>query len=70
MNDLFRFMTDLLTMHSAIFETLGMNLFRALAVILIAWFGAKSALSSAGGGPGFQFDKFAQLLLSVASVSP
>ena len=66
MNDLFRFMTDLLTMHSAIFETLGMNLFRALAVILIAWFGAKSALSSAGGGPGFQFDKFAQLLLSIA----
>lgn len=66
MNDLFRFLTELLTTHSDTFETLGLNLFRAFAVILIAWFGVKSALSAAGGGRGFQFDHFAQLLMTIA----
>ena len=66
MNDLFQFLTELLTTHSDTFVTLGLNMFRGLAVILIAWFGVRSALSSASGGPGFQLDRFAQLVLSIS----
>ncbi len=66
MNDLFQFLSDLLTTNSGFFQTLGLNLFRGFALILIVWFGAKSALSSAGGGPGFRMDHFAQLLLTIA----
>jgi len=66
MNDLFAFLTQLLTQHSNTFEALGFNLFRALAVILIAWFGVRSALSAAGGGRGFEFDRFADLLFAIA----
>src|SRR5438046_2619173 len=66
MNDLFQFLSDLLTAHSDTFQALGLNLFRGLALILIVWFGLKSALSSAGGGPGFRFDHFAELLLTIA----
>src|SRR5712691_8005975 len=66
MNDLFNFVYQLLTQHSNTFETLGLNLFRGLAVILIVWFGVRSALSAAGGRHGFQFDQFANLILSIA----
>jgi type IV secretory pathway VirB6-like protein len=68
MNDLFAFLSDLMTQHAALFETVGANMFRGFAVILIAWFGIKSALASAGAGHGplFHFDNFASLLLSIA----
>jgi hypothetical protein len=66
MNDLFQFLSDLLTTHAQTFQALGLNLFRGFALILIVWFGAKSALSSASGGPGFRMDHFAQLLLTIA----
>jgi hypothetical protein len=66
MNDLFQFLSDLLTTHAGTFQALGLNLFRGLALILIVWFGAKSALSSASGGPSFRMDHFAQLLLTIA----
>lgn len=66
MNDLFAFLTNLMTTHAGMFETLGMNLFRSLAIILIVWFGAKSALASASGRFGFQLDHFASLLLTIA----
>src|SRR5262249_30415197 len=38
------------------------------ATILIVWFGVKSALASASGGhgPGFHFDHFAGLLITIA----
>jgi hypothetical protein len=65
-NDLFQFLSELLTMHSDTFQALGLNLFRGFALILIVWFGVKSALSSASGGPGFHFDHFAQLILTIA----
>ena len=43
-------------------------MFRGFAVILISWFGVKSALASVSGGfgPSFQFDQFASLLLTIA----
>jgi type IV secretory pathway VirB6-like protein len=67
-NDFFAFLTQLMTEHSAMFETMGMNMFRGFAVILIVWFGVKSALASASGGSGtaFSFDQFASLLITIA----
>ena len=65
-NDLFAFLTNLMTTHAAMFQALGLNLFRALAIILIVWFGVKSALASASGGFGFQLDHFAALLMTIS----
>ncbi len=68
MNDLFAFLTELMTQHASLFQTMGLNMFRGFAVILIVWFGVKSALGSAGGGQGplFHFDNFADLLITIA----
>jgi TrbL/VirB6 plasmid conjugal transfer protein len=68
MNDLFAFLSQLMTEHAGLFQQMGANLFRGFAVILVAWFGVKSALSAAGGGqgPGFHFDRFASMLLTIA----
>src|SRR5260370_3637368 len=68
MNDLFAFLTQLLTQHADIFETMGAHMFRGFAVILIAWFGAQSELSSAGGGHAslVHFYRFAGLIISIA----
>jgi type IV secretory pathway VirB6-like protein len=57
--------TDLLTAHSNVFSTLGLNLFKGFALILIAWTGCQIALGSATGA-GLRFDKFAGLLMSIA----
>ena len=43
---------DLLMRDGDLFLTLGTNLFRGLAIILIAWFGIRAALTSAEGGGG------------------
>src|SRR5258706_14078205 len=68
MNDLFAFLTQLLTQHAELFESMGSHMFRSFAVILISWFGVKSALAPASGGqgPGFHFDRFADLLITIA----
>jgi len=68
MNDLFAFLTQLMTQHADMFEDLGLNMFRSFAVILIAWYGIKGALAAAGGGHGplFNFDQFAGLLLTIS----
>lgn len=58
--------SELLATKSPILEAAGLNLFRGLAVILLVWYGVKSALSSAQGHAGFSFAKFADLLLVVA----
>jgi hypothetical protein len=58
---------DLLTTRSAAIQATGLDIFRGLAVILIVWFGVKSALSAAQGhGGGFHFAKFADLVLMIA----
>jgi TrbL/VirB6 plasmid conjugal transfer protein len=66
--DLFAFLTQLMTEHAGLFEVMGNRMFRSFATILIAWFGIKSALSAASGSmtPVFHFDRFAQLLLTIA----
>src|SRR5262245_8688092 len=68
MNDLFNFLTQLMTTHQALFEGLGNHMFRAFATILIVWFGVRSALASAGGTAvsAFHFENFAGLLITIA----
>jgi hypothetical protein len=59
--------SQLLSSKSAALQATGLDIFRGLAVILIAWFGVKSALSAAQGhGGGFHFAKFADLILMIA----
>src|SRR5215469_5635826 len=68
MNDLFAFLTQLMTQHASLFESMGAQMFRSFAVILISWYGIKSALSAASGSPMtvFHFDRFANLLITIA----
>ena len=68
MNDLFAYLTQLMTENAALFESMGDHMFRSFAVIMVAWFGIKSALSSASGGDVgvFSFDHFAALLMTIA----
>jgi type IV secretory pathway VirB6-like protein len=59
--------TQLLSSQGNTLQATGLNIFRGLAVILIVWFGVKSALSAAQGhGGGFHFAKFADLILMIA----
>lgn len=58
---------QLITTNDATLQATGLDIFRGLAVILIAWFGIKSALSAAQGhGGGFHFANFADLILMIA----
>lgn len=68
MADFFAFLSQLMTQHASLFETLGGQMFRGFATIMISWFGIKCALSSAGGGQGsaFHLDHFASLLITIA----
>jgi type IV secretory pathway VirB6-like protein len=63
---IYQAINDLLTQNLGFFDAMGQNLFRMFATILIAWYGIKSALSSASGKHTFQFDNFASLLLTIA----
>ena len=58
--------SQLLATKSAAMQMTGMNIFRGLAVILIVWFGVKAALSAAHGHGGFNFAKFADLILMIS----
>ena len=68
LNDLFTGITQLMNENAGMFEAMGTNMFRGFALILIAWYGAKSALASASGGTGplFHFDHFASLLMTIS----
>src|SRR6202045_1584864 len=57
---------DLLPRAGDLFLALGTNLFRGLAVILVAWFGIRTALTSVEGGPPLPLGSFASLLLTIA----
>jgi len=63
---IFQAIGNLLTENLGWFDTMGQNLFRTFATILIVWYGVKSALAAAGGKHPFQFDDFASLLLTVS----
>jgi len=57
---------DLLMRDGDLFLRLGTNLFRGLAIILIAWFGIRTALSSTEGGAGLPLGPFVSLILTIA----
>ena len=63
---IFEAINNLLTQNLGFFDTMGQNLFRSFATILIVWYGVKSALSSASGKQPFHFDNFASLLLTIS----
>jgi type IV secretory pathway VirB6-like protein len=63
---IFQAINTLLMQNLGFFDTMGQNLFRSFATILIAWYGIKSALSAAGGKHPFHFDNFASLLLTIS----
>jgi hypothetical protein len=58
--------TDLLTKHSAVFNSMGLNLFKGFAIVLIVWYGLTVALGAASGGHVLRWDRFASLLMSIA----
>jgi len=57
---------DLLTRDGDLFLSLGTNLFRGLAILMIAWFGIRVALASAQGGAPLPLGPFVSLLLTIA----
>ena len=57
---------DLLTREGDLFLSLGTNLFRGLAILMIAWFGIRVALASAEGGAALPLGPFVSLLLTIA----
>src|SRR3984885_15501096 len=63
---IFQAIGNLLTENLGFFDTMGQNLVRTFATILVVWYGLKSALAAAGGKHPFQFDDFAGLLLTVS----
>jgi type IV secretory pathway VirB6-like protein len=63
---IFQAINTLLTQNLGFFDTMGQNLFRSFATVLIVWYGIKSALSAASGKNPFQFDNFASLLLTIS----
>ena len=63
---IFQAINNLLTQNLGLFDSMGQNLFRSFATILVVWFGIKSALSSASGRLSFQVDHFASLLLTIS----
>jgi len=60
-NDLFAYLTTLMTTHAPMFEVMGRSLYASFTVILIVWFGVQAALRG-----GFPMDKFADLMLTIA----
>jgi type IV secretory pathway VirB6-like protein len=63
---IFQAIDNLLTQNLGFFDAMGQNLFRSFATILVAWYGIKSALSSASGRHFLHFDNFASLLLTIS----
>jgi hypothetical protein len=63
---IFQAINNLLTQNLGFFDTMGQNLFRMFATILVVWYGAKSALSAASGRHFLHFDNFAALLLTIS----
>jgi hypothetical protein len=57
---------DLLMRDGDLFLRLGINLFRGIAIILIAWCGIRAALGSAEGGAALPVSAFVSLILTIA----
>lgn len=57
---------DMLMRDGDLFLVLGTNLFRGIAIILLAWFGIRVAMASAEGGTGLPLGPFVSLVLTIA----
>ncbi len=57
---------SLLLRDGDLFVRLGLNMFRGVAVVLLAWFGIRAALASAEGGSGLPLGRFVTLVLTIA----
>jgi hypothetical protein len=66
LNAITTYITQLLTQHVGQFSALGQSMFVSFAVIVIAWFGVKSALTAADRAGGFQLGNFAALVMMIA----
>jgi hypothetical protein len=62
---IFESINRMLTQHASFFESMGINLFRSLAAIMISWFGVQAALSGASGSNGFPWSKFSTLVMEI-----
>ena len=62
----FQAITTLLNANTTVFVSMGQNLFRAFATIMLAWFGIKTALSAGEHWGGIHFSSFANLVLSIS----
>ena len=62
----FTAITNLLTANTGLFVHMGENMFRALATIMLAWFGIKIALGAGEFYAGMQFSRFASLVMMIA----
>ena len=58
--------TTLLNANTNVFVSMGQNLFRAFATIMLAWFGIKTALSAGEHWGGIHMSQFASLVLSIS----
>jgi len=56
----------LVQQNLGIFDGMGQNLFRAVATILIVWYGIKAALNSGEGRGGLHFANFVSLILMIS----
>ena len=54
----------LVQQNLGIFDGMGQNLFRALATILVVWYGIKAALAAGEHRGGFHFANFVTLILN------
>jgi len=64
--DVAEYIERAMTQYSDIFLVVGWNIFRSLAVILVAWFGMQAALASASEGKAFPFAALIRLMMSIA----
>jgi type IV secretory pathway VirB6-like protein len=56
----------LVQQNLGVFDVMGQNLFRALATILVAWYGIKAALSAGEHRGGLHFGNFVTLILVIS----
>jgi hypothetical protein len=64
--DVAKYIELAMTKYSDIFLAMGWNIFRALAVSLIAWFGVQAALASASEGKGFPLAQLVRFMMAIA----
>jgi len=63
---IYQAINNLLTQNLGFFDTMGQNLFRMFATILVVWYGVKMALSAASGHLSLHFENLASLVLTIS----